>query len=158
MIKSVVLTIITKDNAMLLIKRRKSGEFKDYLAIPGGKVEPAEHISEAARRELMEEAGVESDFKEYLGCVSEILIENDEVKNNFILHLCELSIHSEDFLQSEEGEVSWYDLSSIENLKNEIIPSDYEMIQRFVINKEKSYFNCVEEKVGEEYFIRKFDK
>ena len=155
MLYSIVLTIVVQDNKILLLKRKK-GDFINLLAIPGGKVEENEHIKDAARRELEEESGIESDFKEYLGCVSEILIEKNVIKANFILHLCELIPKTKNILNDVEGKMEWYNLNSLDEIKEQIIPSDYEMIKNFVLNKNKKYFDCIEEKIGDKYYIRKF--
>lgn len=152
---SIVLTIVVQDNKILLLKRKK-GDFINLLAIPGGKVEENEHIKDAARRELEEESGIESDFKEYLGCVSEILIEKNVIKANFILHLCELIPKTKNISNDVEGKMEWYNLNSLDEIKEQIIPSDYEMIKNFVLNKNKKYFDCIEEKIGDKYYIRKF--
>lgn len=155
MLYSIVLTIVVQDNKILLLKRKK-GDFINLLAIPGGKVEENEHIKDAARRELEEESGIESDFKEYLGCVSEILIEKNVIKANFILHLCELIPKTKNISNDVEGKMDWYNLNSLDEIKEQIIPSDYEMIKNFVLNKNKKYFDCIEEKIGDKYYIRKF--
>lgn len=155
MLYSIVLTIVVQDNKILLLKRKK-GDFINLLAIPGGKVEENEHIKDAARRELEEESGIESDFKEYLGCVSEILIEKNVIKANFILHLCELIPKTKNISNDVEGKMEWYNLNSLDEIKEQIIPSDYEMIKNFVLNKNKKYFDCIEEKIGDKYYIRKF--
>lgn len=152
---SIVLTIVVQDNKILLLKRKK-GDFINLLAIPGGKIEENEHVKDAAKRELKEESGIESDFKEYLGCVSEILIEKNVVKANFILHLCELIPKTTDILNDVEGKVKWYSLNSLDQIKQQIIPSDYEMIKNFVLSKNKKYFDCIEEKIGDKYYVKKF--
>ncbi len=155
MLYSIVLTIVVQDNKILLLKRKK-GDFVNLLAIPGGKIEENEHVKDAAKRELEEESGIESDFKEYLGCVSEILIEKNAIKANFILHLCELIPKTKNILNDVEGKMDWYNLNSLDEIKEQIIPSDYEMIKNFVLNKNKKYFDCIEEKIGDKYYIRKF--
>ena len=154
---SVALGIIIKDNKILLIKRKKKGDFKDYIALPGGKVEKNEHISEAAKRELFEESRIKTKFKKYLGCVSELLVEDNNVKSHFILHICELEPITDEIISSDEGKMDWYDLDLIQKLEQEIIPSDYQMIKNFVFKKEQNYFDCIEEKIGEEYYIKKFN-
>ncbi|MGI6341190.1 MAG: NUDIX hydrolase [Minisyncoccales bacterium] len=155
MLYSIVLTIVVQDNKILLLKRKK-GDFINLLAIPGGKIEENEHVKDAAKRELEEESGIESDFKEYLGCVSEILIEKNAIKANFILHLCELIPKTKNISNDVEGKMEWYNLNSLDKIKEQIIPSDYEMIKNFVLNKNKKYFDCIEEKIGDKYYIRKF--
>lgn len=150
MLYSIALGIVIKNNKILLLKRTK-GDFVNLLAIPGGKIEANEHVKDATIREIKEETGIESDFKEYLGCVSEILIENNEITANFILHLCALTPKTK-----LKKHAKWYDLNSLDKVKQEIIPSDYKMIENFVLNKNKRYYDCVEEKIGNKYYIRKF--
>jgi len=48
------------DLEVLLVKRRYS-PFRGMWSIPGGHVEPGETILEAARRELMEETGIDAE-------------------------------------------------------------------------------------------------
>ncbi len=152
---SIILAIVIQNNKILLIKRKK-GQFVNLLAIPGGKIEKNEHLKSAVKRELKEEAQITADFEEYLGCVSEILIENNEVKANFILHLCKLKPKTNKILNSDEGDVNWYNLSSLNSIKDQIIPSDFKMIENFVLNKTKNYFDCIEEKIGNKYYLKKF--
>ncbi len=55
-----------KDGALLLV-RRAAEPFKDYWDIPGGFIEPLEHPEACARREVMEETGLEIRIKKLLG-------------------------------------------------------------------------------------------
>ncbi len=63
MLYSIALGIVIKNNKILLLKRTK-GDFVNLLAIPGGKIEANEHVKDATIREIKEETGIESDFKE----------------------------------------------------------------------------------------------
>ncbi|MBK5201834.1 MAG: NUDIX domain-containing protein [Spirochaetaceae bacterium] len=62
-----LVTIIEKDgvNNILLIKRGREPK-KDYLAVPGGFVDPGESAEEAAGRECYEEIGLVPDRITYL--------------------------------------------------------------------------------------------
>lgn len=152
----VAISSIIWDNKILLIQRIR-GEFIGLLGLPGGKIEQPEHVSDAAIREIQEETGIQTEFKDYLGFVSEHLIENGLVREHFLLHICELVPHTTNITTNTEGKLSWFDLASIEQHKAEIIPSDYLMIEKIVKKKEKNYYNCVIEKQGDRYLLRRFE-
>lgn len=153
---SVVVSVLLKEGKILLIKRIR-GDYVGLWGLPGGKIEKDEHLFEAARREILEETGIETDFKNYLGLVSEHLIEDNEILQHFLLHICELEPRSFDVKSSSEGESSWFDVDKIEERKNEIIPSDFLIIEKIIKNREKNYYSCVLEKKGERYFLKKFE-
>lgn len=52
-----VSTAVIRGDSVLLVQRGP-GAYADCWTLPGGKVEPGEKLSEAARRELAEETGV----------------------------------------------------------------------------------------------------
>ncbi|MBA7682241.1 hypothetical protein ES703_90590 [subsurface metagenome] len=58
--------IIKKDGKILLGRRNKEPENGKWV-LPGGKVEEFETIKDAAKRELLEEAGIEVDVGEPIG-------------------------------------------------------------------------------------------
>jgi 8-oxo-dGTP diphosphatase len=153
---SVAISALIKDNKILLIKRVR-GDYVGLWGLPGGKIEKNEHVSEAAVREIFEESGIKSEFKNHLGFVSEHLIEDGEVVKHFLLHVCELNPLTTHVTNNEEGRLEWFDLDELEQLKNKIIPSDYPMIKKIVINREKNYYDCVLEKIGEEHVLKKFE-
>ena len=124
--------------------------------MPGGKIEKNEHLSEAAIREVLEESGIESDFKNYLGLVSEQLVENGIVLQHFLLHICELKPKSTSILNDSEGKLDWFNLDDLNNLKDKIIPSDFLIIEKIVKNNEKRYYNCILEKKGDNYYLKEF--
>lgn len=47
--------VVVANGKILLIRRKDTGQW----ALPGGMVDPSEHVSVTARRELLEEAGVD---------------------------------------------------------------------------------------------------
>ena len=98
---AVVISVLIKDNQILLIKRLR-GDYVGLLGLPGGKIEKNEHLSEAAIREILEESGIESDFKNHLGFVSEHLIENGNILQHFLLHICKLEPKTTDILNDSE--------------------------------------------------------
>ena len=153
---AVVTSAVIKDNQILLIKRLR-GDYVGLWGLPGGKIEKNEHLSEAAIREILEESGIESNFKNYLGLVSEHLIEKGNVLQHFLLHICELEPKTTDILNDSEGKLAWFNLDDLQNLKDKIIPSDFLIIEKIVKNREKGYYNCILEKNGDNYFLKKFE-
>ncbi|MEA2065285.1 MAG: NUDIX hydrolase [Patescibacteria group bacterium] len=153
---AVAISALIKDDKILLIKRIR-GDYIGLLGLPGGKVEKDEHLSEAAIREIFEESGIKSKFKNYLGFVSELLIEDKNILKHLLLHICELEPKTTEILNDLEGELNWFDLNDIKNFKNQIIPSDFLMIENIVRNKKKMYYDCVLEKIGGKYFLKKFE-
>lgn len=153
---SVVISALIHENKILLIKRKK-GDYVGLLALPGGKVEKNEHLSQAAVREILEESGIQSEFKKHLGFVSELLIEENNVMEHFMLHICELEPKNTIISNDVEGKLEWFNLSELENMKDKIIPSDYHIIEKIVLKREKEYYNSVLEKVKDEYILRKFE-
>ncbi len=153
---SVAISALIKNNRILLIKRTR-GDYVGYLGLPGGKVENEEHVSDAATREILEESGIDSEFRNHLGIVSEHLFEDGSFKSHFLLHVCELEPKSTKVMNDSEGKLEWYDLKTLPNIKNRIIPSDYRIIQEMVLARKKPYFNCIMHKNGDLHKIMKFE-
>ena len=148
----IAIASIIKDNKILLIKRTR-GEFIGFWALPGGKIEHGEHVSETAVREIEEETGLKTTFKEHLGFVSEHVVEKEEIKEHFLMHICALYPETTAITNAN---VAWFDLEKIQD-NEEVIPSDRAMIDKIIKNREKTYYDCVQEKVNDVYHLRKFE-
>ncbi len=155
MIIPVVLCVVVKSNKLLLIQRIR-GDYPGLWALPGGKIENNEHISESAVRELMEEAGIQANVEEYLGVVSEHLIRNRSIVHHFLLHLWKLTPENTKIKEGREGKVSWFNLDRIHRIKQSIIPSDYAMIEAFVKQGRRGYYNCILQDTGKGYKLTAF--
>jgi len=153
---SVVISALIVDNSLLLIKRIK-GDYIGYWGLPGGKVEKDEHLSDAAVREIYEESGIESEFSEHLGFVSEHLIENGIILKHFLLHICELVPKTTEIREGIEGNLKWFNMNHLEEMKENIIPSDYLMIENMIKDRKSNYYNCVLEKIGDKHVLRRFE-
>ena len=152
---AVVIAALIYEEKILLIQRRR-GDYVGLWGLPGGKIEKGEHLPRAALREIAEEAGIEAKFKGYLGCVSECLEEDGKVTQHFLLHLCELTPLTTVITSHGEGTLDWFCLEKIASMRDQIIPSDYLIIQRMVNGRENTYYNCVLQKSGGGYMLKAF--
>ncbi|MFP4233089.1 MAG: NUDIX hydrolase [Candidatus Aenigmatarchaeota archaeon] len=154
---SVAISALVDGDKILLINRER-GDYTGLWGLPGGKIEGDEHIHQAAEREIQEETGIDADFEEHLAIVSEHLKEDGEILKHLILHICELEPLHTDFSTTEEGDLKWFDLEEIESQRENLIPSDYFFIERFVKGDEDGCFKCGILKDGSEHTLEKFEK
>jgi 8-oxo-dGTP diphosphatase len=152
----VAICALVQDYNILMLKRAK-GDYKGLWALPGGKIEMHEHVAEAAVREIKEELGLDSEFKSFLGLVSEHLVEKGEVESHFLLHLCELEPLSKEIKSSSAGEARWIPLDKVQEMRDEVVPSDLLMIQRMIMESEGTYYECVIEKRGQVHVLQRFE-
>lgn len=100
--------IVDEQNRLLLMKRSDSS----FWGPPGGAVEPGEVVEEAARRETLEETGLEVGKMSLFGVFSgpELFYKypnGDEVYNVTIVYLSR-DVSGEIQLSSEHTEWSWF--------------------------------------------------
>ena len=74
-----------------------------------------------------------------------------------IFYCSELEPKTTEILNDSEGKLDWFHLNHLPNFKEKIIPSDFLIIEKIVKNKEGNYFNCILEKSGNNYFLKKFE-
>jgi 8-oxo-dGTP diphosphatase len=148
---------IIKENRILLIKR-KNYPFVGLWALPGGRLEHSEHVDEGALREAKEETSLDSDFKRFCGVISEQIITNGELTDQFLLFLCHLEPQHTSHSESGEGELKWFDLESIAGIKDEMVPSDYFMIKDMIQAKDSGLFISVIRNENGTYTQERFDK
>ena len=153
---AIAVSALIRDNKILLIKRVK-GSYSGLMGMPGGKIEQNEHASDAAVREALEETGIGSEVKRFMGIVSEHEEEEGKVINHYLLFLFELDPKGTETTEGSEGKLEWVGLEEIGKAKDRIIPSDFAIIDR-MIGKESGYYNCVMEKEGGSYRLKKFER
>jgi ADP-ribose pyrophosphatase YjhB (NUDIX family) len=126
-------SFVTDKNRILLVKRKKF-PFENLWSLPGGKIERDEHIIDAAIREVLEETGIECSFSSFNGVVSEKITENREAVVRMLITLCELKPKTFNIRESPEGEVRWFSLGGPDNMKDDMVPSDYHMIKNMLLD------------------------
>ncbi|MBN2112485.1 NUDIX domain-containing protein [Candidatus Woesearchaeota archaeon] len=131
-----VIPVVVDNGKVLLLKRTKE-PFVGYWALLGGKIEFGEHPEETAVRELKEETGIDAKVSKVKGILSEVVKDKDtgEDKWHFIMFMCEMEPEHTDAKSSDEGELRWFDMETIEEHKDEIVPSDLHIINK-IIRKE----------------------
>lgn len=146
---NVVIGIVEKQGKILLVKRER-GDFVGLWAIPGGKVEECEHIDDAAKREMLEEIGIDMKFKEMLGIATEIMHDKNSTS---LLYICHLTMDNEDEIKNAEFKYKWFSKDEISDATN-IIESDKMFIQEFYIDRTKNYLklDCYRDSNGEYYW------
>ena len=112
-------TLLIRDSNILLIKRLNSPE-KGKWAIPGGHVELGERILDAAKREFLEETGINT---EPLGVVNvdEIITRNshDKVLFHYILVTILMKDNGETPIAGSDAlDAKFFDLKRAESLDN----------------------------------------
>ncbi|MBU48771.1 MAG: endonuclease III [Deltaproteobacteria bacterium] len=154
---SIAVGVVMYRRKVLMIKRARE-PYKGLWALPGGKIEANEFMVDAAIREIKEETGLDVSFEDYLGLVSEHLIEKKAIHDHFLLHICRLKPKKGSKISAqEEGEVAWFTMKQLEAQKDEMVPSDYEIIERMVNEEEGNAFACVIEKKGRRHTLRSFE-
>jgi 8-oxo-dGTP pyrophosphatase MutT (NUDIX family) len=128
----IVITILACQNRYLFIQR-KNPPYEGLWSMVGGKVDIGEHITEAAIREVMEETGARKvDDYVYRGLVSERLVDADgTLLSQFLIFIGHATI-AEYTQNHREGDLALFYLNEIHEKKDQFLPSDYEMFQRFL--------------------------
>jgi 8-oxo-dGTP diphosphatase len=140
----IVITILEYQNRYLFIQR-KNPPYEGLWSLVGGKVNVGEHIAAAAVREVMEETGAVSvEDYDYRGLVSERLVDADgNLLAQFLIFVGYASISN--FTENHrEGNLALFSLDDIEAKKAYVLPSDYEMFHRFLVEAEKPTIHEVE--------------
>jgi len=152
----VVLGAVINQKRLLLIKRNFL-PFIGFWGMPGGKVHFGEHLDEAIIRELFEECYIKTKWLKLCGVVTEILHLNKNTRLYYLLHICQLKPLSFEIKPSVEGNGQWFSLEKMSELKKIMIPSDFVMLNRLVINEPKKfYYRCEVEKKNKIYIIKYF--
>jgi len=149
-----VLLVLRQRGHLLLIRRAKE-PYKDYLALPGGKMEPGETSADAARREMLEETGLKRPRPKWLGRVTDLLIEKEPPYAMFVLDVFEADIPEGTVSQpSFEGAVVRVPLKNLQERADEIIPADVLIIWRMVVERVTTMLDLVSVRTDTGYDVK----
>jgi len=94
--------LIRADGALLLSTRPEGKAYAGYWEFPGGKIEPGETVTEALRRELIEELGVT------IGEAHEWKVTEHDYPHALVrLHWCKVFEWSGEFEMREGQQMAW---------------------------------------------------
>jgi 8-oxo-dGTP pyrophosphatase MutT (NUDIX family) len=116
----VVAAVIERDGRYLLCQRPAHKRHEGLWEFPGGKLEPGENLSAAARRELAEELGV------LVTSCGELLFSAGDPGSEFVIEFLEVRIEGEP-LAKEHSALGWYRPN--EALDLPLAPSDRRFVE-----------------------------
>ena len=136
-ILNIVLSPIIYRGRILLLKRAKE-PFTGLWGMPGGKLEFGENLEEAIEREIKEETAIPVKFVSIRGLVNEIFHEvaTKTKQAQSIIFVCEVTPSHGSQVASEEGRLKWFKLADLKKFHEQIIPSDYLMLNRFFLKQD----------------------
>lgn len=112
-------SIVNEKNEILLLERSKSDEYTGIWEMPGGSVEKGENLREAVKREVEEEAGLQTENEPFIFDYFEFYnIETGKYKRKFCLKV-EVNSQSVINLSPDHDNYKWF---NAESLKKELIP------------------------------------
>lgn len=123
--------VVIVDNFKILLIKRAFQPSAGKWSIPGGVVELGEKVEEAARREVMEEVGLEIVELELLGVYDSIIRDiNNDVRYHYVI--IEYLAKPASTMVKPSIEVADYMWAALEDLgKLDITPSLRELLRRY---------------------------
>ena len=106
--------VVFRNEEVLLVKRKKD-PYKGQWSIPGGKQELGETVTQAARRELMEETGVEVNELTLIDVV-DIIVRDEEGKILYHYIVADYRAHwlsGECSPGDDAQDVQWFNLNKL---------------------------------------------
>jgi ADP-ribose pyrophosphatase YjhB (NUDIX family) len=123
-----------KQDKILLIKRNKR-PYKNYLSMIGGKILLHEDLKEASIRKVMEKTGLDSEFISLNNILHERVEGSGIVKHSLLLIFTKVFVKESKFKETSAGELAWFNIATLNNRKDDIIPSDYWLIKHSLNKK-----------------------
>jgi ADP-ribose pyrophosphatase YjhB (NUDIX family) len=111
------------NNKVLLYKRKRHPQY-GYVGLASGKKNFGEKITDAAKRELKEETGLDANFK-IIGNMHQIRKDEQcNVIEDGVFYICYTDkVTGELDKENKEGEFFWIDINEATNIKNVFKPS-----------------------------------
>jgi len=123
-----------QNNGNILFLHRKKEPFAGFLVPPGGHVEDGEHVEDAIRREFLEETGLELvNLK-----LKMVTSEEGPEHYNWVLFIFTGSTLSDDFVESEEGNLVW--IKKEEVMQHNLSIIDKELFPYIMDGSDKIWF------------------
>lgn len=113
----VAVIVIDKHNGRILLGRSTKEPVAGKWVVPGGKIEPFEHIQDTGVREVLEETGIRVVVRNVM-FVSEIVNPPDE--HRIILYVNGQYVSGEPSPGSDLSEVRWVDFRELQTIEPEM--------------------------------------
>ncbi len=133
---------VLKINGKLAMIQFKRNMLAGYWGLPGGKIDAGESLPEAIEREFFEEVEIRVRYKQLLAVLDDE-ITSQKSTDRYMILMCEVEATGEvnlKRLEHDEGIVDWYSEQQIRDREMPLVPSDYQVIERVVLGKERGYF------------------
>ena len=117
----------SKNEVLAVRHKRQDGSAAEYWAIPGGGLDPMESIHDGAKRELIEELGIEAELGRILVVQQFADLERTNHKNEYLEFFFEVT-NSQDFINAttsgtSHGEIESSELSFVNPKEVTILPT-----------------------------------
>lgn len=122
----IILIATMHKNNILLIKRTKR-PYKNYWSMIGGKILFEESFVDASKRKVKAITSLDCDFISMNGVLHERVLNDDLIKQSFILFFTKVNAKSPAFKRTDAGELKWFSINKLPRSK--IIPSDLWLIE-----------------------------
>jgi ADP-ribose pyrophosphatase YjhB (NUDIX family) len=141
----------TPETHYLLIQRQ-TAPYTGKWGLVGGRWEFGESLATAITREVKEETGIDTTFVSLRAMVNERIAPGEPgvIGGHFVISVCELAIVKGEAQEQQEGPVAWFSPAELADLRarEQIITTDFEILQRIVQGTDELFFIEVEVVAG----------